>query len=381
MIQYITSESVTSWHPDKICDQISDSILDACLLQDPNSRVWCECLAAWNNLVIAWEISTNAKVDYIEIAKNTIKEIGYDSDDKFYNYLSVNYLDFVNTQSRDIAVWVDSGWAWDQWIMYWFATNETSDFMPLPISISHKLSKRLEDVRKEGIINYIYPDWKTQVTVFYDESWKAIWIDTVLISTQHSIWTDQLVLKNDLINYVISPILKEFWYGINDVKNIYVNPTWIFNIWGPIWDCWLTWRKIIVDTYWWVWRHWGWAFSWKDPPKVDRSWAYIARYLSKNIVASWICEKCEIQISYAIWIPQPTSIYIDTFWTSLVDEEVIIKSIQTNFDLSPKWIIEKLDLKKPIYKKTSTYWHFWRKDFSWEKLDSIEIFSKLKWIS
>lgn len=381
MLQYITSESVTSWHPDKICDQISDAILDACLEQDPNSRLWCECLAAWNNLVIAWEISTNAKVDYIEIAKETIRNIGYDSDDKFYNYLNINYLNFVNTQSRDIAVWVDSGWAGDQWIMYWFAINETIDFMPLPISISHKLSKKLEEVRKDNTINYIFPDWKTQVTVLYNEFWKAIWIDTVLISTQHDIWINQLDLKNDLINYVISPVLKDFWYEINDIKNIYVNPTWIFNIWGPIWDCWLTWRKIIVDTYWWVWRHWWGAFSWKDATKVDRSWAYIARYLSKNIVASWLCEKCEIQISYAIWIAQPISIYVDTFWTSIISEKIIVDFIKSNFDLSPKWIIEKLDLKKPIYKKTSTYWHFWRKDFSWEKLDSVEKFSKLKWMN
>lgn len=377
MLQYITSESVTSGHPDKICDQISDSILDACLREDPYSRVGCECLAANDNLVIAWEITTKANVDYIAIAKNTIKEIWYDSKEKFYDADNINYYNFVHTQSSDIAVGVDTGWAWDQWIMYWYATNETKRYMPLPIDIAHKLWERLEEVRKTWEIDYIYPDGKTQVTVVYDENLKAVWIDTVLISTQHSLWANQDILRNDLIEKVITPTLVYFWYNAEDVAHIYTNPTGIFNIWWPVWDSGLTGRKIIVDTYGWVGRHWGWAFSGKDPTKVDRSWAYIARYLAKNIVASWVCDRCEIQLSYAIGIANPISIYIDCFGTNKVSIEKIINAVKSSFDLSPAGIINKLDLRKPIYKKTASFWHFWREEFSWEKLDSVGIFENL----
>jgi S-adenosylmethionine synthetase len=378
MLQYITSESVTSGHPDKICDQISDSILDACLQQDPYSRVACECLAASENLVIAWEITTKARVDYVEIAKKTIKEIWYDNDESYYNADKIKYLNFVNTQSQDIAAWVDTWWAWDQWIMYGYATNETKRFMPLPIDIAHALWEKLEKVRKTWEIDYILPDWKTQVTVIYDENLNAVWIDTVLISTQHKVWTDQKILKEDLIKKVITPILADFGYDIKDVTNIYTNPTWIFNVGWPVWDSWLTWRKIIVDTYGWVWRHgWG-AFSWKDPTKVDRSGAYIARYLAKNIVASWVCDRCEIQLSYAIWMANPISIYVNTFGTNKISEEKIINALKENFDLSPGWIIKKLDLRRAIYKKTATYGHFWRGEFSWENLDSVDIFKNLK---
>ncbi len=377
MFQYITSESVTCGHPDKICDQISDAILDECLAQDPYSRVGCECLAANHNLVIAWEITSKAKIDYIEIAKKTIKEIGYDSDEKYYNADNINYLNFVHTQSRDIAQWVDIGWAWDQWIMYGYATNETARFMPLPIDIAHDLWKKLEDVRKTWEISYIYPDGKTQVTVVYDENFNAVWIDTVLISTQHALWVDQKKLREDLISKVITPVLADFCYDMNDVKNIYTNPTWVFNIGWPVWDAGLTGRKIIVDTYGWIWRHGWWAFSGKDPTKVDRSGAYIARYLAKNIVASWVCKRCEIQLSYAIWMPNPISVFIDCFGTNKVSIEKIIQTVRDNFDLSPAWIIKKLDLRKPIYKNTATYWHFGRDEFSWEKLDSVEIFKNL----
>ncbi len=377
MLQYITSESVTSGHPDKICDQISDSILDACLAEDPYSRVWCECLAANDNLVIAWEITTKAEIDYVEIAKKTIKEIGYDSDEKYYNADKINYFNFVHTQSRDIAQWVDVWWAWDQWIMYWYATNETKNFMPLPIAIAHSLWQKLESVRKTKEIDYIYPDWKTQVTVIYDEDLYAVWIDTVLISTQHALGANQEDLKRDLIEKVISPVLQDYWYDISWVKNIYTNPTWVFNIGWPVWDAWLTWRKIIVDTYGWVWRHWGGAFSWKDPTKVDRSGAYIARYLAKNIVASGVCDRCEIQVSYAIWIANPTSVYVNCFETNKIPVEKIIKAVIDKFDLSPAGIIKKLDLRKPNYKKTSTYWHFWREEFNWEQLDSVDIFKDL----
>lgn len=377
MLQYITSESVTSGHPDKICDQVSDAILDACLAQDPYSRVGCECLAANDNLVIAGEITTKANVDYIQIAKETLKKIGYDSDEKYYNADKVNYYNFVHTQSRDIAQGVDTGWAGDQGIMYGYATNETSNYLPLPIAIAHALGRRLEEVRRTGEINYVYPDGKTQVTVIYDETGKAIWVDTVLISTQHALWVDQEVLKKDLIEKVITPVLKDFWYDIADVAHIYTNPTGIFNIGWPVWDSGLTGRKIIIDTYGWVGRHgWG-AFSGKDPTKVDRSGAYIARYLAKNIVASWVCERCEIQLSYAIWIPNPTSIYVDTFGTHKVPVENIINTVKENFDLSPAGIIKKLDLRKPIFSQTSTYGHFGKDGLSWEALDSVEIFKKL----
>lgn len=377
MFQYITSESVTSGHPDKICDQISDAILDACLAQDPFSRVGCECLAANDNLVIAGEITTKADVDYIAIAKKTIQEIWYDSDEKYYNAEKINYFNFVHTQSRDIAQGVDTGGAGDQGIMYGYATSETASFMPLPIDIAHKLSKRLEDVRKNGTLDMIYPDGKTQVTIIYDQDLKAVWVDTVLISTQHALWVDQETLRADLIKEVITPVLSSYGYNIDDVAHIYTNPTGIFNIGGPVGDSGLTGRKIIIDTYGWVWRHgWG-AFSGKDSTKVDRSGAYIARYLAKNIVASWVCERCEIQLSYAIGIANPTSIYVDTFGTQKVPVEKIINAVKQNFDLSPKWIITKLDLRKPIFNATAKYGHFGRDGFTWEALDSVEIFKNL----
>lgn len=377
MFQYITSESVTSGHPDKICDQVSDAILDACLAQDPYSRVGCECLAANDNLVIAWEITTKANVDYIQIAKDTVKKIGYDSDEKFYNADKVNYYNFVHTQSRDIAQWVDTGWAWDQGIMYGYATSETSNYLPLPIAIAHALGRKLEEVRRTGAISYIYPDGKTQVTMIYDNAWKAVGVDTVLISTQHAAGVDQEVLKKDVTAKVIIPILKSFGYDIAQVAHIYTNPTGIFNIGWPVGDSGLTGRKIIIDTYGWVGRHGGGAFSGKDPTKVDRSGAYIARYLAKNIVASGVCERCEIQLSYAIWIANPTSIYVDTFGTSKVPVEKIVTAVKENFDLSPAWIIKKLDLRKPIFSQTSTYGHFGKDGLSWETLDSVEIFQQL----
>ncbi|MDD5769574.1 MAG: methionine adenosyltransferase [Candidatus Gracilibacteria bacterium] len=377
MFQYITSESVTSGHPDKICDQISDAILDECLKQDPYSRVGCECLAANQNLVIAGEITTKAKVDYMQIAKQTVKDIGYDSDEKYYNYQNVNILNFIHIQSRDIAQGVDMGGAGDQGIMYGYATNETKEFMPLPIDMAHNLGRKLEEVRRSGEIDYIYPDGKTQVTIIYDENFKAVGVDTILISTQHALGVDQNILKQDLIKKVISPVLVYFGYDVKDVKNIYTNPTGVFNIGGPTGDAGLTGRKIIVDTYGGVGRHGGGAFSGKDPTKVDRSGAYIARYLAKNIVASGICDRCEIQLSYAIGIANPISIYVECFGTNKLPVENIINAVRENFDLSPNGIITKLDLRKPIYKKTATYGHFGKKGFTWENLDSVEVFRKL----
>lgn len=373
MKQFITSESVSSWHPDKICDRISDAVLDACLSQDPNSRVACETMVTTWTVIVSWEITTKANVNYTDLVRKTICEIGYDNPESYFDGNEVWVHLMINTQSPDIAVWVDTGWAWDQGIMYWFATDETPDFMPAPIYYAHKLAKRLEEVRKENILDYLLPDWKTQVTVEY-ENWELKRIDTIVISNQHkknvSLEELQKWIKKEVIDFVV-------WDLIDEKTILHINPTGIFNIWWPKWDCGLTWRKIIIDTYGWVGRHGGWAFSGKDPSKVDRSWAYIARYLAKNIVASWICKKCEIQVSYAIWVAKPTSIFVDCFGTEKIEVEKIIEVIKNNFDLSPKWIIEKLDLKKPIYKKTSSYWHFWRNDVSWESLDSVEVFKNL----
>lgn len=373
MKTYITSESVSSGHPDKICDQISDAILDACLEQDSNSRVACETLVTTWTVIVSGEITTKAKVDYTSLVRKTICEIGYNETEAHYNWNDVWVHLLINTQSPDIAVWVDSGWAWDQWIMYWYATNETPTFMPAPIYYAHKLAKRLEIVRKENILLYLLPDWKTQVTVEYID-WKPKRIDTVVISNQHRVNITQEELKSWIKKEVIDFVL---WDLIDSETIIHINPTWIFQIGWPKWDCGLTGRKIIVDTYGWIWRHWWWAFSWKDPSKVDRSWAYIARYLAKNIVASGICDKCEVQLSYAIWVVKPVSIYVDFFDTWKVDINFVIETIKANFDLSQNGIIKFLDLRNPIYKKTASYWHFGRDDVSWEKLDSLELFKKL----
>ena len=373
MKTYITSESVSSGHPDKVCDQISDAILDACLEQDPNSRVACETLVTTWTVIVSGEITTKAKVDYTSLVRKTICEIGYNETEAHYNWNDVWVHLLINTQSPDIAVWVDSGWAWDQWIRYWYATNETPTFMPAPIYHAHKLAKRLETVRKENTLPYLLPDWKTQVTVEYID-WKPRRIDTVVISNQHRVNITQEELKSGIKKEVIDFVL---WDLIDKETIIHINPTWIFQIGWPKWDCWLTGRKIIVDTYGWIWRHWWWAFSWKDPSKVDRSWAYIARYLAKNIVASGICDKCEVQLSYAIWVVKPVSIYVDFFDTWKVDINSVIESIKTNFDLSQNGIIKFLDLRNPIYKKTASYGHFGRDDVSWEKLDSLELFKKL----
>lgn len=373
MKTYITSESVSSWHPDKICDRISDAILDACLEQDPNSRVACETMTTTWTVIVSGEITTKAQINYTDLVRKTICEIGYNEPEAHFDWNEIWVHLMINTQSPDIAQWVDTGWAWDQWIMYGYATNETPSFMPAPIYYAHLLAKRLEEVRKENILPYLLPDGKTQVTIEYDND-KIVRIDTIVISNQHRKNITQDELKAWIKEEVINPII---WDLIDGKTIIHINPTGIFNIWGPKWDCGLTGRKIIIDTYWWVGRHWGWAFSGKDPSKVDRSWAYIARYLAKNIVASGICEKCEIQISYAIWVAKPTSIFVDCFETEKIKREKIIETIKNNFDLSPDGIIKKLDLKKAIFKKTSSYGHFGRNDVSWEALDSVEIF---KWM-
>ncbi len=373
MKQFITSESVTEWHPDKICDQVSDAILDACLHQDPLSRVACECLTTTDTIIVAGEITTHADIDIEAIVRKTICDIWYDSDEKYFDGETCKVQILIHKQSPNIAQGVDTWWAGDQWMMYGYASNETKNYMPMPIDLAHALSRRLAHVRKAWILHRIYPDGKTQVTVEY-YGHKPLRVDAVVVSAQHAKDISNEQIKKDIIEQVITPVIGEY---IDDQTKIFINPTWAFNIGGPAGDTWVTWRKIIVDTYGGVWRHWWWCFSGKDPTKVDRSGAYMMRYLAKNVVAAWLCDKCELQVSYAIGVKQPLNIYIDCFGTEKVDLQTIIDTIRNHFDLSPKWIIERLWLRTPIFKSTSAYGHFGRHEFPWEQLDSVEIFKKL----
>lgn len=369
----ITSESVSEGHPDKVCDQISDAVLDACLKDDPDSRVACECLVTTGTIIVSWEITTKAWVNFQDVARKVVREIWYDSLDAGFSADDASVQILINSQSPDISMWVNTGGAWDQWIMFWYATNETENYLPVSISYAHKLIKKLEKVRKTKVLDYLLPDAKSQVTVEFEDH-KPKRIDTIVISNQHLERVSLEELQKGILEEVIKPVM---WDMIDDDTIIHINPTGRFVIGWPKWDCGLTWRKIIVDTYWGLWRHGWWAFSWKDPSKVDRSWAYIARYIAKNIVASWVCDKCEVQLWYAIWVIQPVSIHINTFDTEKVSVEKIEKTISDNFDLSPNWIISSLDLKRPIYQKTATWGHFGRDDVSWEKLDKKEIFEEL----
>ncbi len=373
MKHLITCESVTEGHPDKMCDQISDAILDACLAQDPLSRVACECLITTGTLIISGEITTKAVVDYEAVARKTIVDIGYDADEKYFDGKACSVISFIHTQSPDIAQGVDTGWAWDQGIMYGYASNETANYLPLPIDLAHELSRQLSQKRKDGTLSFLYPDGKTQVTVEYD-GLKPLRVDTVVVSSQHALDVTQEQIHASIMEHVVKPVL---WTMLDDQTTFYINPTGMFNVGGPAGDTGLTWRKIIVDTYGGIWRHGGGAFSGKDPTKVDRSGAYIARYLAKNIVWAGLADRCEIQLGYAIGVAQPVSVYIDCFGTEKVELQGIVDAVKNNFDLSPKWIITKLDLRKPIFQKTASYGHFGREGFSWEKLDSIDIFKKL----
>ncbi len=374
MKHFITCESVTEGHPDKMCDQISDAILDACLAQDPMSRVACECLITTGTLIISGEITTQAKVDYETVARKTILDIGYDADEKYFDGKTCSVISFIHTQSPDIAQWVDTGGAGDQGIMYGYASNETANYLPLPIDLAHELSRQLSQKRKDGTLSFLYPDGKTQVTVEYD-GLKPLRVDAVVVSSQHALDVTQEQIHTSIMEYVVRPVL---WTMIDDQTKFYINPTGMFNVWGPAGDTGLTGRKIIVDTYGGIGKHGGGAFSGKDPTKVDRSGAYIARYLAKNIVWAGIADRCEIQLGYAIGVPQPVSVFVECFGTEKVDLQKIVDAVKNNFDLSPKWIITKLDLRKPIFNKTASYGHFWREGFSWEVLDSIEVFKKLK---
>ena len=380
MRRLFTSESVTEGHPDKLCDYISDSILDSYLEKDKNARVACETVAGKGEIYITGEITAKADVNIEQVVRDTIKEIGYDNEKTDIDYRTCKVTINVSKQSLDIALGVDksledkdgqivkSEGAGDQGLMFGFACDETEELMPLPISLAHKLAKRLADVRKQKIINYLRPDGKVQVTVEYEEE-NTIRVDTVVVSTQHLDGIDMNVLQSDIkekvINYVIPKKL------LDENTKYYINPTGRFVIGGPFGDSGLTGRKIIVDTYGGYSRHGGGAFSGKDPTKVDRSAAYMARHIAKNIVANKMARKCEIQFSYAIGVAKPVSVYIDTFGTNQIPEEEIIKKVEEKFDLTPRGIINYLDLQKPIYKKTTNYGHFGKKDLPWEKIVEI----------
>ena len=368
-----TSESVTEGHPDKICDQISDSILDEILKKDKKGRVACETMVTRGLVFVAGEITTNCYVNVPKIARELIKEVGYTDPLFGFNGEASSVITSIQEQSPDIALGVDKGGAGDQGMMFGYATDETPELMPLPIMLAHKLVRRLAEVRKKKILDYLRPDGKSQVTILY-ESGKPIGVESVVLSAQHNPGIEQKKIRDDLIASVVKPIIPASLME-KDLK-IYVNPTGSFVVGGPQGDTGVTGRKIIVDTYGGVGSHGGGCFSGKDPSKVDRSASYFARYLAKNIVAAKIASRCEIQIAYAIGERQPVSIMVNTKGTGKVPEEELTKIIRKNFDLSPLAIIDYLNLLRPIYKKTACYGHFGREEegFPWEKKDSVEIF-------
>jgi len=365
-----TSESVTEGHPDKVADQISDAILDAMLKDDPYSRVACETLVTTGLAVVAGEITTRTYVDIPGIVRETIKEIGYTRAKYGFDYETCAVITTIDKQSPDIAMGVDTGGAGDQGLMFGFACDETEELMPLPIMLAHKICKQLSEVRKKGILDYLRPDGKSQVTVHY-EGYKPVKIDTIVVSAQHSPEIKLKDLKEDIIEKVIKPVVPKELLDEESVT-YHINPTGRFVIGGPMGDCGLTGRKIIVDTYGGVGRHGGGCFSGKDPSKVDRSAAYAARWVAKNIVAAGLAKRCEIQLAYAIGVAYPVSIMVNTFGTGIIPDEEIEKIVKQVFDLTPKGIIEALDLRRPIYKQTAAYGHFGRKEFSWEQTNKVD---------
>ena len=364
-----TSESVTEGHPDKIADQISDAILDACLEQDPLSRVACETLTCTGLVVVAGEITTQAYVDFQTLVRETVREIGYDDALKGFDCNTCGVISTINRQSPDIAQGVDTGGAGDQGMMFGYATNETPELMPTPISLAHRLAEKLTEVRKNGKLPYLRPDGKSQVTVEYDSNYRPVRVDAIVISTQHAEDVSNEQLRKEILEQVIKAVIPA---ELLDAKTKYhINPTGRFVIGGPMGDTGLTGRKIIVDTYGGMGRHGGGAFSGKDPTKVDRSAAYMARYVAKNIVAAGLADRCEVQLAYAIGVAEPVSVRIDTFGTGTVSEQRLIELVRENFQLTPKGIIESLNLRRPIFKKTAAYGHFGRtgESFTWEATD------------
>jgi len=364
-----TSESVTEGHPDKIADQISDAILDACLAEDPFSRVACETLTCTGLVVIAGEITTKAYVDFQSIVRGTVGAIGYDNALYGFDSNTCAVISTINKQSSDIAMGVDTGGAGDQGMMFGYATNETPELMPMPISLAQKLTRRLSEVRRSGLMSYLRPDGKSQVTVEYDAANRPVRVDAVVISTQHAETVSNEELRADILKHVIQVVIPA---NLLDAGTKYhINPTGRFVIGGPMGDTGLTGRKIIVDTYGGMGRHGGGAFSGKDPTKVDRSAAYMARYIAKNIVAAGLADRCEVQLAYAIGVAEPVSVLVDTFGTGKVEEDKLEKLVRANFSLTPKGIIDSLNLRRPIYKATAAYGHFGREDknFTWEARD------------
>ncbi len=385
-----TSESVTEGHPDKVCDAISDAILDACMEKDPMSRVACETAVCTGFVLVTGEITTNAYVDMQKIVRDTVKEIGYTKSEYGFDGNTCAVLVAIDEQSADIAMGVDKALeakkgeqtddldtgAGDQGMMFGYATNETEEYMPYPIDLAHKLARQLTKVRKDGTLKYLRPDGKSQVSVEYDEAGKPVRLEAVVLSTQHDDDVTQEQIHEDIKKYVFDPVLpKEL---VDDKTKFFINPTGRFVIGGPHGDAGLTGRKIIVDTYGGYARHGGGAFSGKDCTKVDRSAAYAARYVAKNIVAAGLADKCEIQLSYAIGVAQPTSVMVDTFGTGKIADEKLVEIVRENFDLRPAGIIKMLDLRRPIYKQTAAYGHFGRNDLDlpWEKLDKVDELKK-----
>ncbi|MFD0944373.1 methionine adenosyltransferase [Savagea faecisuis] len=386
-----TSESVTEGHPDKMCDQISDAILDAILAEDPAARVACETTITTGLVLVAGEITTSTYVDIPKVVRDTVREIGYTRAKYGFDWETSAVLTAIDEQSPDIAQGVDQALemrelsddeldaigAGDQGLMFGYACNETPEFMPLPISLAHQLSKRLADVRKDETIPYLRPDGKTQVTIEYDENKLPVRVDTVVLSTQHHPEVTNEQIEADILEHVIRPIVPQQW--LDEDTKYFINPTGRFVIGGPQGDAGLTGRKIIVDTYGGYARHGGGAFSGKDATKVDRSASYAARYVAKNIVAAGLATHCEVQIAYAIGVAQPVSIAVETFGTGTVSEEKLVEAVRQTFDLRPAGIIQMLDLRRPIYKQTAAYGHFGRTDVElpWEKLDKVEQLKEL----
>lgn len=385
-----TSESVTEGHPDKVCDAVSDAILDACMAQDPMSRVACETAACTGFILVTGEITTKARLDIPSIVRETVKEIGYDDAKTGFDGNTCAVLVALDQQSADIAMGVDKALeakegsltddldtgAGDQGMMFGYASNETEEYMPYPIELAHKLALRLTEVRKEGKLSYLRPDGKTQVSVEYDEKGRPARLDAVVLSTQHDDEVSQEQIHSDIMKYVFDPVIPREM--VDERTKYFINPTGRFVIGGPHGDAGLTGRKLIVDTYGGMARHGGGAFSGKDCTKVDRSAAYAARYVAKNIVAAGLADRCEIQLSYAIGVAEPTSINVDTFGTGRISDEKLVELVRRHFDLRPAGIIKMLDLRRPIYRPTAAYGHFGRNDvaFPWEALDKVEVLKK-----